>query len=113
MIGAGIGFQARCEIDAVPDGCIVQAIVRTKISNRTRIGMNANANVEGLRDPFVSPCLTDFSECLFHFDGHTHTVERVFFCAIGFGIPEENHDRVSDVFIDGSTMFDCDIGHFG
>ena len=46
-----------------------------------------------------------------HFHGHVNAGYGVFLDPLGIGVPKEEHNRVANVLVDGSTVAQGDFRH--
>ena len=80
-----------------------------KGNDNWEIGRDANTKVKRLLCTEPHPFGLQLAQAPQHGDGHAHAGPRILLHALRFGIAEEHHDGITDIFVDGSAVLERDI----
>src|SRR5262249_24073440 len=109
----GDRLETRREINLGTDGRILHAVDTAEIADLAETGVAPHSNAERLFRPRVAPFDIQLSEPALHLRRHVEAGPRVLHRALSLRVAEEDHERVTDEFIDGAAMLKRDRRHLG
>ena len=102
-------LEPRRHVHRVADDRVVHTIFAAEIADGDVASVDANTKVKRLLCTEPHPFGLQLAQAPQHGDGHAHAGPRILLHALRFGIAEEHHDGITDIFVDGSAVLERDI----
>ena len=111
MSRLGDRLEPRREINLGTDGGVVHAVDAAEIADVAEAGVDAHAHAERLFRTRATPFDIELGQPALHLRRHIEAGPGVLHGALGLGVAEEDHQGITDEFIDGAAMLEGDRRH--